>query len=438
MRHSRLLILIGLLCALPLFADLPDIPQPKSLEKKRSRSSPSLIIEDNSENKKDRKNVGKDLESFSTEVVNRIDRVVSRKGFELWGDPWTIQGIPLIFPSSTNGFNIGLHAKMHNMSRTDPHKLELSGQVLASDKGRYKHFFAIDIPHMLEEKYRLSARVAYNRDISFRYYGVGNDTMIDPTQVDGDFYDNTRSGPTIQLSFLRYLGKYYRAGPILGFKWTEIVVPNNSLLQRENAEGSRGGKTNYFGLALVRDTLDFEPYPSNGTFNEFYVYWYSPWFGSSYDFQRYTYTFRWYVPIHPQLILAHRTLVEVLGGNSVPFFESGIVGGSDSTLGLGGDRFIRGFEGNRYIDKYRVFMGWELRWDPLKFNFADQEFIFGVVPFVDFGRVWGNLDNVFQGKIHASTGYGLRILWNKRFVLRADWAMNEERKTVYIELGNSF
>ncbi len=437
MFQPSLIILILFGFAQSLRAELPDIPQPKSIEKKRSKSVPSLVIEDEAVTKEQRKNVGTDLENFSTEVVNRIDKVVSRKGFNLLGEPWTVQGIPLLFPTSSNGFHIGLHAKMYNIARQDPHKIEITGQVLSSDKGRDKHFISVDIPHVFDEQYRLTARLAYNRDISFHYYGIGNDTTIDPTKEGGDYYDNTRSGPAIQISLLRYLGNSYRMGPIFGSKWTEISVPKNSKLEADRPDGITGGKTNYLGFAIVRDTLDFEPYPTKGTFNELYVYWFSPWLGSTYNYQRYTFTSRFYVPLHPKLILAHRTLIEVLGGDA-PFYEVGMVGGSDSTLGLGGDRFVRGYEGNRYIDKYRFFMGWELRWDPYKIIFAGQEFILGVVPFIDFGRVWETLDRFYQGKIHASMGYGLRILWNKTFVVRADWAMNDERKAVFIELGNSF
>ncbi len=437
MSRLSLLILCVLNLALPLKAELPDFPEPKSLEKRKKNTVPSLVIEDETVKMQNKKNVGKDLETFSTEVVNRIDRVVSRKGFTLWGEPWTIQGIPLLFPTSSNGFHIGLHAKMHNIMRQDPHKIEISGQVLASDEGRYKHFIGLDIPYLFNDQYRFTGRIAYNRDISFKYYGIGNDTVIDHKQDDSDYYGNTRSGPSVQFSFMRYHNKIYRMGPIIGLKWTDVTVPENSLLQKEHPSGEFGGKTNYFGFALVRDTLDFEPYPTKGTFNELFVYWYSPWLGTTYNYQRYTYTFRVYVPLHPKLVLAHRALCEVVAGD-VPFFEMGSVGGSDSTLGLGGDRYVRGYEGNRFIDKYRLFFGWELRWDPYKVSYAGQDFIFGVVPFVDFGRVWGTLNPFYFGKLHASTGLGLRILWNKRFVIRADWAMNEERKAVFIELGNSF
>ena len=441
MFSKYLLILSLVLCSQRLIAELPDFPEPKRLEKQKKNAVPTLVIEDDTVKTKDKKNVGKDLETFSVEVVNRIDRVVSKKGFNLWGEPWTVQGIPLIFPSSTNGFNLGLHAKLVNIVRQDPHKAEISAQILASDKGRYKHFIGLDIPYIFDEQFRFTGRLAYNRDISLRYYGIGNDTVIDPTQMDSDRYDNTRSGVSGTLSFVRYFSKKYRMGPILGFKNTDISVPpNNSKLKEDNAEGITGGKTNYIGLSLTRDTLDFEPYPSKGTFNELFVYWYSPWLGSSYNFQRYTYTFRVFVPLHPKLIFAHRTLLEIVDGKDggVPFFELGSVGGSDSTLALGGDRFIRGLESNRIIDKYRMFYGLELRWDPIKLSYASQDFNFGVVPFVDFGRVWGSLHPFYLGKIHASTGVGFRILWNKRFVLRADWAMTEENKTVYIELGNSF
>ena len=101
--------------------------------------------------------MGKELTLFGEEVAHRIDKVVSRKGFQLWGEPWTIQGIPLIFPSPNTGFNLGLHAKLVNITRQDPHKIEFIGQVLASDRGRYKHFFQADYPYAFGGGWRLVA-----------------------------------------------------------------------------------------------------------------------------------------------------------------------------------------------------------------------------------------------------------------------------------------
>lgn len=380
-----------------------------------------------------------DLKNFSEEVATRLDRVVKKKAFDLWGDPWNIQGVPLAFPSDSTGFNLGLRVAMQNIRRQDPHKLELEAQVLASDGGRYKHFVRVDYPRFLEGRFRLTARASYSRDTSLRYYGIGNDTVSQDDRVNNNdpYYQNIRSGPGFDFQLTRYIGRHIRVGPTLGLKWTEVNVPAGSLLLSENPSGVAGGRTHYIGFSVVHDNTDFEPYPSRGRVNEVFFNWYPPFLGSEYHFFRFTYTFKRFWPLHPQLILGFRTLFETLGGD-VPFYEMGAVGGSQPTLGIGGDRFFRGYDNNRFMDKIRLAFSMELRWDPFLFDFAKQDVTLGFVPFIDVGRVWPDLLPIQLGSWHASAGWGARLIWNNRFIIRADVAVNSERVALFIDLGSTF
>jgi len=152
---------------------------------------------------------------------------------------------------------------------------------------------------------------------------------------------------------------------------------------------------------------------------------------------RTTYTYKRYFLLHRRLILAHRTFLEVLSGN-VPYYELGATGGSNSTIAFGGDRFIRGYDSNRFIDTIRYVMGFELRWDPLVFLFAKQDITLGFVPFFDIGRVWPAVFPLRFDRWHASMGWGTRIIWNSRFVIRADIAITTEGTNFILNLGNSF
>jgi Omp85 superfamily domain len=383
--------------------------------------------------------VGKSIQTFGEEVAQRVDRIIKKKAFDLWGDPWTLQGIPLVFPSSTNGFNLGLHLAFQDIRRQDPHKMEIEGQVLASDAGRYKHFIKLDIPHLLDGKFHLTTRVAYDRDIAFRYYGIGNDNPLDKAAQNSNnpLYQNVRAGPNITLEFLRNFGRNVSLGPIFGFRWTEITAPPGSLLLEQQPIGINGGRTDYLGLAFVYQTLDFAPYPTQGLSNEIFLYWYAPFLGSDYNYFRATYTFRQFIPLHRELTFAYRTLFEVLNG-SVPYYELGSVGGADPTIGFGGDKFLHGFDSNRFIDKIRFTLGVELRWDPLNFIFAKQDITIGFVPLFDIGRVWDSFEHWNWGDWHASVGVGNRIIWNNRFIIRTDFAINEESYGIYVELGSAF
>lgn len=433
------LSLFFLWSATACFAEVPSPSQPTTLNGDSVKGSDLKEGDAATEKADSNQTVGEDLKLFGEQVAKRVDRVIRKKGFELWGDPWMFQGIPIILPSPRTGFNLGVKIQVQNIRRQDPHQIELEGQILASDRGRYKHSFRVDLPHAFNGLFRLTGRVAYDRDISFRYFGISNNTSPDPKLValDSVLFQNTRSGPSFTLSAMRYLNRRVRTGPILGLKWSEITAPAGSLLLSEKPTGIGGGRTHYLGWAIIHDTLDFEPYPSRGAAHELFLYLYRPWTGSSYSFTRSTYTYRRYFLLHKRLILAHRTFFEVLSGD-VPFFEMGVTGGSNPTIAFGGDRFFRGYESNRFLDHIRFATGFEFRWDPIFFDFAGQDLTLGFVPFVDLGRVWPTVFPLDISRFHASTGWGARLIWNNRFVVRMDFAVNPEGTAFIVNLGNSF
>lgn len=415
-------------------ADSPDVKKTESKDEPDVKSAINPATPEPGKT-----TVGHDIKLFGEEVASRIDRIVQRKAFDLWGDPWTLQGIPLIFPSPDDGFHVGMRVALQNIRRQDPHKAEVVTQILASDRGRYKHSFKVDLPHAFGGLYRFTGRCAYDRDIHARYFGIGNDTTVDRRLYEQDsvLYRSVQAVPSIYLQMLQRFGDHFLAGPIVGFKWVRVTAPAGSLLERDNPLGIAGGNSNFAGIAFVWNNIDFEPYPSEGVWHELYLAWYNRWLGSNYSFLRTTYTYRKYYPIYGKLIFAHRTLVESLAGN-VPYFEMSVVGGSDSTIAFGGDRFFRGYESNRFMDKVRLVLGFELRWDPIEFEFTGQHITMGFVPFFDFGRVWPAMLPLRLGHWHASAGYGTRIIWNSRFIIRGDFAVNAERTSFFLELGNSF
>ncbi len=426
---------LGVLFVSRLAFSVAELPEIKSTE-----DSPDFPVMGGKKKGDPLDIMGVDLRKFSESVAQRIDRIVKKKSFELWGDPWTMQGIPFAFPSVDSGFNLGLRLQMQNIRRQDPHEAEVIAQVHASDLGRQKHMLQLDLPWAFHNLLRLTGRVGYDRDVTLRYFGVGNQNEADPAliAVNDPLYRNVRSSPSFSLQLFRRWSRYIRGGPFFNFRWTGISFANGSLLYQQRPLGIAGGRTHAFGLALIYDTLDFEPYPSRGSYHELFFSVYSRSFtGSEYDFTRTTYTFRKFVSLHRRLIFAHRTLLEILNGN-VPFFEMGNVGGTSASQAFGGDRFLRGYEGNRFMDKIRLALGFELRWDPLFLNFLRQDLTIGFVPFFDVGRVWPEgLPKEFNNW-HASAGWGARLIWNSRLVVRLDTAFTPDGLRIVGNIGNSF
>ncbi|MBY0369389.1 outer membrane protein assembly factor [bacterium] len=381
--------------------------------------------------------MGRDIRQFGEDVAQRIDRIVKKKTFELLGDPWTMQGIPILIPIAASGFNVGLRIQMQNIVRQDPHEMELIAQVLTSDRGRQKHQISVDFPWAFGNRFRVGARLAYDRDIALRYFGVGNDTPFDLARYRAGDYDIVRGGPSFQFSIMRHFSRHFRAGPTFALKHTAVESLPGSVLATQAPLGIAGGRTHTLGLAIIYDTLDFEPYPSRGDYHElFFSLSNGAVTGSDYDFTRTTYTFRKFVSLNRRLIFAHRTLLEWLNGN-VPFYELSDVGGSFGSIGFGGDRYFRGYEPNRFIDKLRLVAGFELRWDPIFAELFRQELTVGFVPFFEIGRVWDGLPRSFDNW-HASVGWGVRMIWNSRLVLRVDTALTPEGLNIVGNIGNAF
>jgi len=365
--------------------------------------------------------------------------VVKKESFTALGDPWTIQGIPLAWPSSVNGFTYGVTALAQNIRRQDPHLVQLEAQLLTSARGRWDNFLIADVPHMFDGSFRSVFGVRYKKDFDSRFFGIGNDTTVDQQRIEDDdvLYQNNRTRPIVDLIFLKRFGKYFSTGPTMGFKWMTIFAPPGSLLAFESPLGIGGGNTHYLGWAMVISTLDFEAYPSDGVWHEIFYAYYNEFIGSDYNFQAATYTYRRYLRLADELILAYRNLFEVLWGE-VPFYELGPVRGTDPSFDSGGgNRFLRGFEENQFIDNVKMWMGLELRWDFKRTTFMNQPFVIGLVPFFDIGRVWDKFFPLDFSNLHASAGLGARLIWN-RLVGRMDVAATKQGSTIYLTIGNTF
>jgi len=408
---------------------LPTVISAKGGKKKKA------IPSDPSSKKKKKS----DIKFFGEKVAFGVDRFIRKRSFTLFGDPWTLQGIPLVFYAPVRGLHLGIHFLINDIARQDPHEVSINGQVLATSGGRYRHFLNLDFPYAIRNRFRIRVRLAYNRDVTNYYFGIGNDTIVDNNLVDQHsiLYQNVRTYPSVTLEVLRRFGRHFMVGPIFGFKWMDIGIPVGSLLQTQAPLGTAGGKTHYIGIAAVYETLDFEPYPSRGSSHELYFYTYPKFMGSEYEFFRAIYTYRKYWPLKRSLTLALRSFVEGLTGD-VPFYELNVSGGSDPTLGFGADRFIRGFHSNQFIDRIRLISGIELRWDAINFVFAREKITLGIVPFFDIGRVWSRVFPLSLGNWHAATGLGVRAVWNHRFIIRMDFAVNKQQTGFLFELGHSF
>ena len=155
------------------------------------------------------------------------------------------------------------------------------------------------------------------------------------------------------------------------------------------------------------------------------------------NFQRYTFTDMRYRSLSDRFTVAHRAVFEVLTGE-IPLYAYGEIGGSRRVKGLGGSDSLRGFDTQRFTDNVRFFSNGEVRYLMHSMWLFGQFLEWYGVGYVDAGRVWSDLAEVGPGGMHVSAGGGMRLSWDRDFVIRCGAGYSSEQLDVFIDLGNAF
>ena len=156
------------------------------------------------------------------------------------------------------------------------------------------------------------------------------------------------------------------------------------------------------------------------------------------DTERFTITDRRYLRLRQRLVFAVRNLFEVLDG-IVPMDLYGEVGSSfDRVDGLGGNNSLRGFTLHRFMDDVRFLSNSELRYMLHSMRLLGQLVEINGVGFVDFGRVWEDLDSFSLSDPHGSVGGGLRFVWNRDFTMRVEAAHSGEQNSALATMDRNF
>ncbi|MEZ5359774.1 MAG: hypothetical protein R3F48_13225 [Candidatus Zixiibacteriota bacterium] len=131
----------------------------------------------------------------------------------------------------------------------------------------------------------------------------------------------------------------------------------------------------------------------------------------------------WYVNLFSNRILAIRGIVQRMRNlrdeSSLPFAYLSSLGGRDD---------LRGFRGNRLVDKDAALVTVEYRY-PLWT-------VIDAFVFIDEGRVFSSFEDELTFKNwHESYGVGLRIFARDEVIVRTQLAIGDEAPRIYFELG---
>lgn len=225
-----------------------------------------------------------------------------------------------------------------------------------------------------------------------------------------------------------------------------IMVPNGfSLLRRDHEQGLvsglEGGWVSIVQTALMYDTRDFEPDPTQGIYLEVANEYAAPIIGSQFTFDKLFLQARVYhkLPVGQRTVLAARVGAGNVFGADAPFFEYQDQWSPEGSINaLGGKGSLRGYRANRFLARALWFANAELRVRLVDLAWGRQRFGIGVAPFVDAGSVrdrWQDLDLA-----HTRTAYGagLRIAWNQSTVLFIDHGISREDRLLFFGIGQVF
>jgi outer membrane protein assembly factor BamA len=352
--------------------------------------------------------------------------------------------LPIASYNSDDGLAGGAVLQAQWVGGVTPYRASLGAQILFSTNGVQSHYLRLDVPHLFGTPLRLWVGAEFHRELFAPYYGLGNRSsgaLADHPGISGEHaFAYARRFPLGFLAFSLPLGSTPGARVFAFGRYLRMTVDPyaGSLLAAERPPGSDGGEELSYGLGVLLDRRDHETVTTRGYLLEAATRGSAAGVASAHSYLGATARAMGFVPIGSRIVLAARIEGDILTAGT-PIFELARFGGADPVEGVGGERSVRGLPKDRYIGRAKTLASTELRVRIADVRLLERMISFGLVGFVDTGRVWqlqGNDGNFFD--LHSGSGGGLRI-YHGEFLLRFDVGTSQERAfNLYITFGTFF
>jgi len=422
-----------------LFKALPDLYAASQMEK-RGAGKEQKVLNKDKETKKGEQNKKK---------IEAKGPVVKRRGFDWMGVP---------FLKFRSDFGIGGGAKVSLFDYGDgthkPFKYNLQLQYFATSLGKKDHVLFLIAPNFMGAGVDFDIELRYQSLDNSKFFGIGNDSSynenFETSGADGfkskRYYEYKRLKPRFVLNVLKKINS--KISILSGFGVQKTTIKNDypdenadmSTLRELSPYGVEGGYTNFIKIGIVYDTRNFIASPETGIWSEFTIERADKILGSDYEYNRYTITDRRFYRIIPRLVLAQRIIFEWMAGKP-PFYEYSFIGGSATLMeAMGGNKSLRGYQQNRFIDEAKLISNTELRYLlATRFYGKGMERI-DVYPvsFFDAGRVYSKPSDFTLKYLRFTSGGGIRVAWNRFFVGRLDVGFSREGYVLNIGFANIF
>lgn len=346
---------------------------------------------------------------------------------------WVVAPVPAVVASSDAGYGGGILVDFYDHRKPiKPYQAMYEIIITATSKRQQSYQISLDRPQILGGDYRIKARLYYERTPQMQYFGVGNSTTRDLALEEEDFYEYDRGELSAEASLQRrFLPKWSVFGKAIS-KYFMLQAAPESLFAQDQPLGEEGGRFLEWGAGLLRDDRDKELWPTSGGYDELSLR------TSPAPFNRTSYvglnaTLRRYLPLSKSVVLGGRAAVDLLFGDA-PFYAQERFG-LEGPTSIGGGSSLRGLPRARFIGDQKILLNAELRALPFSAKLFGLHLDFGAAAFVDAGKV---IDDGSQ-TLHVGQGVGLRLLYEKDFVVRFDFARsNEDALRVYLDVGHPF
>ena len=272
-----------------------------------------------------------------------------------------------------------------------------------------------------EEKYLLRGELRH-RVYTDRFYGIGNNTP----ETDEGKYKYSLVGAKLavlkKLSRHTFLGVDYQLTNYYDLRLDSISGDRESLLQTQHIAGYQGGLNSGVGLIFLFDTRDNTAYASSGMLLEASAYRFGKPFGGDFNYKNFNLIFSKFFELRPGRVLASNTAINLNNG-AVPLMRRSAAGG---------DRILRGYARNRFLDNN--FAGTQLEY---RFPLYRR---LGMAAFAGIGDVFDKPADVNFSTLKYSLGTGLRYALNQeqKLNLRFDLGYGSEGANFYIVIGEAF
>jgi outer membrane protein assembly factor BamA len=372
--------------------------------------------------------------------------------------------LPVVGGTTDIGFGGGYFVGLVGVRRGyDPYEWNIESDGLVTFKAKegggillpYQDVsVTLTVPRFLGAPLHFEVRPSYSYESTLNYYGIGNaSSAATPRGSLDSYHEYTRVHPELLFKLRGRIVDHvaWRIG--LRYVQTWVDVNANSRLAEDLRSASAEVKSLLgsmnphavvaFQYGLQFDNRDNDVSTHSGSYESVDVRLIPGGIDPlPYRYGRGMATTRVFIPIwKPRITLALRAVGDWLVG-SPPFYELSTF---DTTYAIGGQNGVRGVPAQRYYGKIKAFGNVELRTQVASFHALGKPFIFGVVAFVDGGRVWTDvkphpeLDGTGVG-LKYGVGGGLRLQSGPAFVLRADVAWSPDATPVggYFAAGEMF